>query len=86
MKQSEMTQLMNEVIDETIKAIFEVFEEDIAPLLERGTPGTAIGKKYEDWGPEDFAKARAIFGDVKLEDYIAPKEIADMYAKEAEEV
>lgn len=86
MKQSELTQIMNEVIDETIEAVFEVFNEDIAPLLERGTPGQAIGKKYADWTPEDYAKARAIFGQAKLEDYIAPKEIADMYEQESTEV
>ena len=85
MKQSELTEIMNEVIDETIEAVMEVFEEDIAPLLERGTPGTAIGKKYEDWTPGDFEKARAIFGN-KLDDYIAPKEIKSMYEAESTEV
>jgi len=60
----------------------EIIKTEIEPLLPKGIEKT-LGKKYEEWTPEDFQLGQAIFGN-KLEDFIAKKEVPAMYEAEKE--
>ncbi|MFA5379622.1 MAG: hypothetical protein WC455_27940 [Dehalococcoidia bacterium] len=82
-KKAELVELIQECIDESIEAAIEVFNEEIAPLLDFGSPAKVIGKPYEQWTGDELMKARAIFG-TKLEDYIADKEVNELLQMERE--
>ncbi len=84
-KESEMVALIKEQIALTLEAAKEVFDEQIGPMLKFGSIEKVMGP-YEQWQENEFMTAQQIFGAKKLEDFIAPKEIADMYRQEAEEV
>jgi hypothetical protein len=82
-KKSELVEIIEETIDEVIKATLEVFHEQMDDLLDFGSPAKVIGKPYEQWTGDELMKARAIFG-TKLEDYIADKEVNELLQMERE--
>jgi hypothetical protein len=85
MKETELTQAIKDVLEEDLPILDQFVEEEILPLAEVGNPEKLLKKKYEDWTPEDFAKALAIYG-TKLDDFIAKKEVNSLLKLEAEEV
>jgi hypothetical protein len=85
-RESELVALVKEQIALTLEVAKEVFDEQIAPMLKFGSIEKVMEKPYEEWQENEFMTAQQIFGAKKLEDFIAPKEIADMYRQEAEEV
>lgn len=82
-KESEMVALIKEVITETLEAVKEVYDEEIAPLVKFGSPEKVMEAKYEDWTPEQLEMARFIFGQ-KLEGFIANKEVNALLELESE--
>jgi len=52
-------------IDETLGLLVEVadeYVEEIVSQFDIGSPEKLIGKKYEQWGPQDFANLGQIYG------------------------
>ena len=85
-KDTELTEVSDEVLEEDLAILDEFIKEEFEPLIRSiPAPEKLLGKKYEEWTPEDFAQAQAIYGE-RLEDFIAKREIKAMYALESEEV
>lgn len=59
-------ELANEEFDKYASAMEKMIEEDIAPLLDFGTPEQYIGKKMPQWTPQEWELARFVFGDEVL--------------------
>uniref|UniRef100_A0A6M3IUL9 Uncharacterized protein n=1 Tax=viral metagenome TaxID=1070528 RepID=A0A6M3IUL9_9ZZZZ len=62
-----------EVIELMLKAVDEYIEEVIEPISQIGSPEKLLGKKYEEWTPQDLQMMSQIYGE-KLEDFIFKRE------------
>jgi len=84
MKDTLFTQALKEVIAEDLKALDEVIEEDVEVLADVGSPEKLIGKPYFDpgyhrnWTEQDILSLYQIYGQGKIDDFIAKKEIEDL--------
>jgi hypothetical protein len=83
MKETDLTQAISDVIEEDIPIWEQFFDEYIAPLGVVGTPEAVLGKKYEEWTPQDIQVAASIFPD-EIEDFLAKKMTAELYELEKE--
>ena len=88
MKQTEITQAVNDVIAEDMAILDEFYKTEILPLIKSvGTPEDVLKKKYENWQQEDFMKAESIFRNLYSEEGFVPKkEVQELAKLEAEEV
>lgn len=83
-KETLLTQAVKNVIDIKLKAIDVFIETYVEPLLDVGNPEKLIGKKYEEWTPQDLQYLSQIYGE-KLEDYIFKKSYKEVKKLEEEE-
>jgi len=68
MKDIPFTIALKQVIEEDLRAIDEIIAEDIDVLADIGNPEKLIGKKYEEWTPQDLQMLMGVYGD-KLDDF-----------------
>jgi len=68
-----IVQACKDVIELKLKAVDQFIEDVIEPISEVGSPEKLIGKKYEEWTPQDFRMMSQIYGK-DLEKYIFNKE------------
>jgi hypothetical protein len=66
-------QACKDVIEFKLKAVDQFIEDVIEPISEVGSPEKLIGKKYEEWTPQDFQMMSTVYGK-DLEKYIFNKE------------
>jgi len=74
-----------EVIALKMRAIDEYIEEIIEPLADIGNPEKLIGKKYEEWTPQDRALLSQVYGTNEpnvLSDFIFRKEYKNVLSLE----
>lgn len=62
MKQTELTEAIDKVIELKLKAADRLIEELIEPLADLGSPEDLIGKPFESWTPEELAMLVKIYG------------------------
>jgi hypothetical protein len=62
MKDSMITQAVDEVICRNMRAIGKIIEELVIPLSDVGAPQDVIGKPFAEWQPEDLQRAMMIYG------------------------
>jgi hypothetical protein len=78
-------------VDEVIQAQLEVIDEYIKDVVDKigdiGSPEKLIGKKYEDWTPEDLQRMAGVYGEgdnTPLAKLIFTKSYAEVKALEKE--
>lgn len=72
-----------------MQAIDLLIERMIAPISDIGNPEKLIGKKYEEWLPEDLQRLATIYGTVEpnpLSDLIFRKKYKEVQTLESAEV
>ncbi len=62
MKETSLTRAVQEVIEFKLKALDLFLEEMVDPLEQVGNPEKLIGKKYEEWTPQDLQMLGQIYG------------------------
>lgn len=76
------------LVDAEVKKVKEeadaYIEKYIEPIADIGNPEKIIGRKYEQWTPQDIQTLTQVYVyDIKpLEDFIAKKEIDKLWASE----
>jgi len=88
MKESVFTKALDEVITEDLRALDEVIKEDIEALADIGSPEKLIGKKYNEWTPQDKQMLAQIYGvdnESRLSKFIFKKEYEKVLELEREE-
>lgn len=86
MKDTSLTESVKDIIKLKLEVVDEFIKDYIEPLLDVGSPENLIGKKYEEWTPQDLQMLSQIYGD-KLNDFIfnkAYKEVRVMEQAEKE--
>jgi len=63
MKETPFTEAMKELIEFDIAIMDEFISEEIELLEDIGNPEKLIGKKYEDWTPQDLQMLTQVYGD-----------------------
>ncbi len=74
------TERLNAVFE---KALERLQTEVLDPLADVGSPEKVIGKKYEDWTPEDMQKAVMVWGTgagTPLDNLVFKKKVAELDA------
>jgi len=78
-------------VDDIIKMKMEVVDEYIKDIVDEigdiGSPEKLIGKKYEEWTPEDLQRLAGVYGegdDTPLAKLIFQKSYAEVIALEQE--
>jgi len=61
-KETVFTRALDEVIVEDLRALDEVIKEDIEALADIGSPEKLIGKKYNEWTPQDKQMLASVYG------------------------
>ncbi len=86
MKETLQTKAIDRYIDLEMRVVDRFIKEFIEPLADIGNPEKLIGKKYEEWMPEDFQRLGQIYGAEPnaLSRFIAKKEIGKLEILEAE--
>ncbi len=87
MKDTSLTQAVQEVIDLKLKAVDLFIEEFIEPLAAVGNPEKLIDKPYEEWTPQDFQMLGMVYGTAEpneLKKLIINKEYAKVKTLESE--
>ncbi len=87
MNETLLTEAIDRVISQKLKAVDAILEQLIEPLGELGNPEKLIGKKYEEWTPEDFQSMAKVYGQVEpnpLSNLIFKKEYEKIKVLEAE--
>lgn len=82
MRESEIVSLIKEIIAETLEAVQEVYDEQIAPMVRFGSPSEVIGKPYEQWNAQDHARAQAVIPHIYTNGYVAGKEVDSLLEAE----
>lgn len=72
-----------EVIALKLAAVDRFIEEVIEPVAEIGSPEKLIGKKYDDWTPQDKMMMSQVYGG-ELEGFIFDKEYEKVLGLEQE--
>ena len=62
MKETELTQAIQEAVDLKLKAIDHLVKELVTPLEKVGNPEELLGKSYEQWTPQDLSMLIQIYG------------------------
>jgi hypothetical protein len=62
MKETKFTKAVTEVVNLEMKAMDKIIEEMIEPLTALGSPEKLLGKKYEEWTPQELQQITAIYG------------------------
>ncbi len=57
----DLNSVIAEMIEEDFAILDELIEEEIKPLSDLGDPEKLIGKKFEEWTPEDMALLEQIY-------------------------
>ncbi len=57
----DLNSVIAEMIEEDLAILDELVEEEIKPLADLGDPEKLIGKKFEEWTPEDMALLEQIY-------------------------
>ena len=84
MVEDDLNSVIAEMIEEDLAILDELVEEEIKPLADLGDPEKLIGKKFEEWTPEDLQLLIQAYGNnPQLEDFLFERGHKDM--KEAEE-
>jgi len=86
MKETQLTKIVAKLIEEDLAVMDEIVEEDIEALGDIGNPEKLIGKKYEEWTPQDLQMLGQVYGDQepnRLSKFIFNKEYSKV--KELEE-
>ncbi len=87
MKDSILTQAIDQAIKIKLEAVDKFLTDYIEPLGELGNPEKLIGKPYETWTPEDLQQLAQIYGDNPqslLAKFIFRKEYEKVLKMEAE--
>ena len=86
MKETILTKAIDRYIALEMKVIDRFIKEFIEPLGDIGNPEKLIGKKYEQWTPEDLQRLGQIYGAEPnpLSHLIVGKEYNKVKALEAE--
>ena len=81
-----LTKAIDRYVALEMRVIDRFNKEFIEPLGALGNPERLVGKKYEEWMPEDFQGLSRIAGPEPnfVSRFIAKKEIAKLEALEAE--
>ena len=80
--------LVKEELKEAKRLADLEIKENIEPIAHVGTPEKLIGKKYfspiyeRNWTKEDILMLYQIYGQEKIDDFIAKKEIEDLHRLE----
>ena len=81
------------IIDETLVLLLDVADEYLEEITEQfeavGSPEKLIGKKYEDWSPQDLQMLIQVYGTKEpnpLSNLIFKKKYAEVLALEKEEM
>jgi len=61
-KETDFTKMVNEVIELKLKAVDAYIEEIVEPLAEVGNPEKLMGKKYEEFTPQDLQMLAQVYG------------------------
>jgi len=86
MKETQLTKIVAKLIEEDLAVMDEIVEEDIEALGDIGNPEKLIGKKYEEWTPQDLQMLGQVYGNQepnRLSKFIFNKEYSKV--KELEE-
>ena len=62
MKETNFTKAASKVIEIKLAVIDRFIEEYIEPMADIGSPEKLIGKKYEEWTPQDIQQLGQIYG------------------------
>jgi len=57
-----LNQVVDRVIEAKLKAVDRIVEEIIDPVGDVGNPEKLIGKKYEQWSPDDVGRLSQVYG------------------------
>ncbi len=57
----DLNSVIAEMIEEDLALLDELIEEEIKPLADLGDPEKLLGKKFEEWTPEDMALLEQIY-------------------------
>ena len=86
MKETQLTKIVAKLIEEDLAVMDEIVAEDIEALGDIGNPEKLIGKKYEEWTPQDLQMLGQVYGNQepnRLSKFIFNKEYSKV--KELEE-
>ncbi len=61
MKDTPLTKAADEIIKLKMQAADDFIEEYIEPLSKVGDPESLLGKKYEDWTPQDLSLLQNVY-------------------------
>ena len=77
MKEIPFTEAVKELIEFDLQVMDEFIEEEIEALADIGNPEKLLGKKYEEWTPQDLQMLITVYGTQepnRLSDFIFNKE------------
>ena len=77
MKETALTEAVNDIIEIKLSAIDEFLEEIVEPIENVGNPEKLIGRPYNTWTPEDMQRLITIYGsapDSPLQKFIFNRE------------
>ncbi len=57
----DLNSMITEMIEEDLALLDELIEEEIKPLADLGDPEKLIGKKFEEWTPQDMAFLEQVY-------------------------
>lgn len=86
MKETPFTEAVKEIIEFDLAVMDEFIKEEIEPLGDIGNPEKLIGKKYEEWTPQDKQMLAQIYGPEPntLSNFIFKREYEKVKELEAE--
>jgi len=87
MKETQLTKIVAKLIEEDLAVMDEIVEEDIEALGDIGNPEKLIGKKYEEWTPQDLQMLGQVYGNQepnRLSKFIFNKEYSKVQELEEE--
>lgn len=87
MNKSEFSTLVDEVLKLKLDVAGEFIEEVIEEIADIGSPEKLIGKKYEDWTPQDLQRLGGVYGhgnDTPLAKLIFSKSYQELQDLESE--
>ena len=87
MNETRLSQAAEKTIDLKVQAIDILLKELVEPIAKVGNPESIVGKKYEEWSPEDFQRLGQIYGPKEpnpLSNLIFKKKLEEVLALERE--
>ena len=78
--------LTDEVMKQLMEIADTVVDEMLKPIVDFDNPEKLMGKKYDEWTPQDLQRAATVYQSQpdKLNDFISKKEITKLYELEQE--